>query len=268
MNLAEESWELLARVRERAPLVQNITNFVAMDAAANAVLAAGASPAMVHAVEEVAEFVAVADALTINIGTLSTAWVESMRVAARTASRLGKPWVLDPVGVGATSFRRKTAAELLDLRPTIVRGNASEIIALAGLAQARARGVDSTQSTEEAEGSALALARTLGGTIVVTGAVDLVTDGTNTVRIANGHPLMTRVTALGCSLTAVTGAFAAVEKDALRAAAAATAIFGLAGEIAARQARGPGSLRVALMDALHGLDAATVRSGVRPSPPP
>ncbi len=263
MSLADESWELLCRVRERAPLVQNITNFVAMDTAANAVLAVGASPAMVHAVEEVAEFGAVADALTINIGTLSGAWVESMRVAARTASSLGKPWVLDPVGVGATSFRRKAAAMLLDLRPPIVRGNASEIIALAGIAQARQKGVDSTQSTAEAEGSALSLARTLRGTVVVTGAIDLVTDGERIVRIANGHPLMTRVTALGCALTAVTGAFAAVEKDALRAATAATAIFGLAGEMAARQAAGPGSLRVALMDALHGLDEMAVRSGAR-----
>ncbi|TWS99664.1 hydroxyethylthiazole kinase [Reyranella sp. CPCC 100927] len=263
MNLADESWDLVRRVRERAPLVQTITNFVAMDAAANAVLAIGGSPAMVHAVEEVAEFVAVADALTINIGTLSSGWVDSMRVAARTAVRLDKPWVLDPVGVGATTFRRRTATELLDLRPTIVRGNASEIIALAGLAQARQKGVDSTQSTAEAEASASLLARTLGSTVVVTGAIDLVTDGERTLRIANGHPLMTRVTALGCALTAVTGAFAAIEKNTLHAAAAATAIFGLAGEIAARQARGPGSLRVALMDALHGLDAETVRGGVR-----
>jgi hydroxyethylthiazole kinase len=155
------------------------------------------------------------------------------------------------------------AAELLDLRPTIVRGNASEIIALAGLAEARQKGVDSTQSTAEAETSALSLARTLRGTVVVTGATDLVTDGERMVRITNGHPLMTRVTALGCALTAVTGAFAAVESDAVAAATAATALFGLAGEIAAQTARGPGSLRVSLMDALHGLDEATVRSGIR-----
>jgi hydroxyethylthiazole kinase len=263
MNLADESWELLQRVRMQAPLVQNITNFVAMDAAANAVLAVGASPAMVHAAEEAAEFIAVAGALTINIGTLSPAWVESMHVAADAAASAGKPWVFDPVGVGATTFRRLTAAELLRRRPTIVRGNASEIIALAGLAQAQQKGVDSTQSTAEAEASALALARAAGCTVVVTGAVDLVTDGQRSVRIANGHPLMTRVTALGCALTAVTGAFAAVEKDALRAAAAATAIFGLAGELAARGVRGPGSLRVALMDTLYGLDEDTVRSGVR-----
>jgi hydroxyethylthiazole kinase len=263
MNLADDCATLLSRVRQRAPLVHTITNFVAMDTAANAVLAIGASPAMVHAVEEVAEFVAIADALSINIGTLTSAWVASMRLAADTAARLGKPWVLDPVGVGATTFRRKIAADLLARRPSIVRGNASEIIALAGLAQARPKGVDSTQTTDEAEASALALARASGAIVVVTGAVDLVTDGARTIRVANGHPLMTRVTALGCALTAVTGAFAAVESDALRAAAAATATFGLAGEVAARDARGPGSLRVALMDALHALDAATVRSGVR-----
>lgn len=264
MNLADDSAVLLSRVRQRAPLVQNITNFVAMDAAANAVLAVGASPAMVHAVEEVAEFAAVADALTINIGTLSAAWVESMRLAATTAARLGKPWVFDPVGVGATSFRRQAASELLARRPAIVRGNASEIIALAGITQARPKGVDSTQSTKEAEASALALARNLAGVVVVTGAIDLVTDGARIVRIANGHPLMTRVTALGCALTCIIGAFAAVEVDRLRAAAAATAVFGLAGEMAAKSAHGPGSLRVALMDTLHGLDEATVRTGVRP----
>lgn len=263
MNLADVSWDLLSRVRQRAPLVQNITNFVAMDAAANAVLAVGASPAMVHAVEEVSEFVAVADALTINIGTLSAAWVQSMQVAADAAGAQGKPWVLDPVGVGATTFRREVAADLLERRPAIVRGNASEIIALAGIAQARQKGVDSTQSTAEAEASALSLARALDGTVVVTGAVDLVCDGKRSLRIANGHPLMTRVTALGCALTAVVGAFAAVEKDMLKAAAAATAIFGLAGEIAAQGARGPGSLRVALMDTLHALDERTVRAGVR-----
>jgi hydroxyethylthiazole kinase len=263
MNLADDSWELLQRVRTRAPLVQNITNFVAMDAAANAVLAIGASPAMVHAAEEAAEFAAIADALTINIGTLSPAWVASMQVAADAASGAGKPWVFDPVGVGATTFRRQTAADLLRRKPTIVRGNASEIIALAGLAQAHQKGVDSTQSTAEAESSAMALAQAVGGTVVVTGAVDVVTDGKRVVRVANGHPMMTRVTALGCSLTAVTGAFAAVEADRLRAAAAATAIFGLAGELAAARAAGPGSLRVALMDTLYGLDEGTVRSEVR-----
>ncbi len=266
MNVAGQSWTLLCRVRERAPLVQNITNLVAMDSAANALLAIGASPAMVHAVEEVAEFVTIADALTINIGTLSAGWVESMRVAARTANRLGKPWILDPVGVGATSFRRKVAAELISLRPTIVRGNASEIIALAGFAEARQKGVDSTQSTAEAEASAMSLARTLRNTVVVTGATDLVTDGERVVRITNGHPLMTRVTALGCALTAVTGAIAAVESESLAAATTATALFGLAGELAAQTARGPGSLRMALMDALHGLDEATVRSGIRAAP--
>ena len=263
MTIQDDACRLLARVREQGPLVHCITNFVAMDAAANAVLAIGASPAMVHAREEVAEFAGIASALTVNIGTLTPEWVESMKTAARAATAAGKPWVLDPVGVGATSLRRKSAAELLALKPTVVRGNASEIMVLAGLTDAGQKGVDSTQSSDAAEEPARRLARTTGGSVVVTGAVDIATDGTRLFRIANGHPLMPRVTALGCSLTAITGAFLAVEKDALLAATVATALFGLAGEIAARTAKGPGSLRVGLMDALHTLDEPAIRAGLK-----
>jgi hydroxyethylthiazole kinase len=265
MPFQNEACRLLALVRSQGPLVHCITNFVAMDAVANAVLAIGASPAMVHARDEVGEFAAIASALTVNIGTLTPEWVESMKAAARAAIGAGKPWVFDPVGVGATTLRRKSAAELLALKPTVVRGNASEIMVLAGLTDAGQKGVDSTQSSDAAEEPARRLARVTGGTVVVTGAVDIATDGSRIQRIANGHPLMPRVTALGCALTGVTGAFLAVEKDSLLAATVATALFGLAGEIAARTANGPGSLRVALMDALHNLDDAAIRSGLKVS---
>lgn len=263
MDLIDHACLLRDRVRERAPLVHCITNFVAMDTAANAVLAIGGSPAMMHAREEVAEFAAIADALTINIGTLSPDWVDSMKVAVAAATKAGKPWVFDPVGVGATRLRRASATTLLRLKPTVVRGNASEIMVLAGLAGADQKGVDSTRDASEAEAPARRLASALGCVVVVTGVVDIATDGQRLLRIANGHPLMPRVTALGCALTAITGAFLAVGDDTLHSAAVATALFGLAGEIAARDARGPGSLRVGLMDALHYLDAAAIRAGLR-----
>ncbi len=250
---------LLGRLRSVNPLVQNITNFVAMDFAANALLAIGASPAMVHAKEEVADFVQIAGALTVNIGTLSPAWVEGMEQAVTAAQGAGKPWVFDPVGVGATAYRTAVAKRFTAMKPTVLRGNASEIMTLTGVKDITSKGVDSTRPSNEAEIPAKEFALRLGITVVVTGPIDIITDGRRVLRVANGHPLMPRVTALGCGLTAVIGAFLAVEKDPLAAAAAAAAIYGLAGEIAAAKADGPGSLRVLLLDALYNLDEATVQ---------
>lgn len=247
-----DPWGALERLRAAAPLVHCITNYVAMDVAANALLAVGASPAMVHAREEAEEFVGIAAALTVNIGTLSPAWVESMERAADRAVALGTPWVLDPVGAGATRYRTDVARGLAGRRPTVVRGNASEILTLAGEVGGT-RGVDSTRGADEARPAAEALARALGCVVAVTGATDYATDGRRTLAVLHGHPLMTRVTALGCALTGVTGAFLAVEPDPLAAAAYALALFGLAGERAAEGAAGPGTLRTALMDALHSL---------------
>lgn len=253
MDYRAETWATLQRLRERVPLVQSITNYVSMDVTANALLAIGAAPAMVHAAEEVEEFVGIAHALVINIGTLSPPWVEAMRLAADRAAELGKPWVLDPVGAGATRYRTGTARELAERRPTIIRGNASEILAVAGAANAT-RGVDSAHASSDAVESARALARQLGCVVAVTGAVDYVTDGARTLSVANGHPLMTRVTALGCSATAIVAAFAAVHADPLVATAAALAALGVAGEIAARDSTGPGTFRWKLLDALYLLD--------------
>ncbi len=191
---------LLTAMRAKPPLVQCITNYVAMNIAANVVLAAGASPAMVHAAEEAGEFAAIAGALTVNIGTLSTQWIDGMHAAATAANAGVKPWVLDPVAHYATSFRRKAAADLLALRPTIIRGNASEIIALAG-GESRGQGVDSRDPVEQAEASARLLAERHGAVVAVTGVVDFVTDGAQALRVEGGSPLMPQVTALGCSLT-------------------------------------------------------------------
>jgi len=247
---------LLTEMRQASPLVQCITNYVAMNIAANVLLAAGASPAMVHAEREAGEFAAIAGALTVNIGTLSPDWVAGMRQAADGANRAGKPWVLDPVAHFATAYRRDTVAGLLALRPAIIRGNASEIIALAGGASA-GQGVDSGDTVASAENSALALARKTGAVVAVTGAVDFVTDGKCAMRIEGGSPLMPRVTALGCSLTCLVGAFAAIRpKDPFAASVAALAVFAVAGERAGRVSEGPGSFGWRFLDALSGLEPA------------
>ncbi|MGI9491640.1 MAG: hydroxyethylthiazole kinase [Geminicoccaceae bacterium] len=259
---AARCWASLQAIRREAPLVQNITNFVSMDVVANSLLALGASPAMVHAKEEVADFAAIARALVVNIGTLTPPWVEAMVKAAETMTAKNKPWVLDPVGVGATPYRTRTASQLAALGPSVIRANASEILALAGAALGPTKGVDSTHSSDEAIEAADHLARQLGAIVAVTGAVDYVTDGERSLSVGNGHPMMTKVTALGCAASGVVGAFLVVEKDPLAAAAEALSVFGLAAERAANMAEGPGSLRWRLLDQLAALDEAALDDGV------
>ncbi len=252
----------LAQMRDRAPLVQNITNYVAMNVMANIMLAIGASPAMAHAREEASEFAGLADALSVNIGTLDPEWVTSMEIAARVMTQAGKPWVLDPVAVGATRLRRDAGARLLALKPTVIRGNASEIIALAG-AETAGKGADTADAVSDAEGAAQALARQTGGVVAVTGEVDYVTDGGTAYRIAGGHALMPRITVLGCSLTGVVAAFA-VDQSALDATVAALATYAVAGEMAGEVAKGPASFQVAFIDALYALtpDDVTARARI------
>jgi len=212
---------------------------------------------MVHAVEEVEDFVSISSSLVINIGTLSPRWVEAMGLAARKANSLGKPWVLDPVGCGATPYRTNVAASLATLRPTIIRGNASEIMSLAGAAGAGGQGVDSTAASAQALDSARALAKKTGAVVAVTGEVDYVCDGHETVGITGGDALMPLSTALGCALSAVTAAFAAVRAP-FAATVAALAVYGAAGREAALRCNGngPGHLPAELCDALHGADLA------------
>lgn len=257
----EDCGPYLARMRATAPLVQNITNYVAMNVMANVMLASGASPAMVHAIEEAAEFTAFSQGLTINIGTLSAPWVAAMLASATQAGISGTPWVLDPVAAGATGFRRDTAARLVALRPTVIRGNASEIMALAGEA-ATGKGADATDGVAAAEAGALRLARSSGAVVAVTGAVDFITDGSTSYRVANGDAMMPRITALGCALTGVVGAFVAGQPR-LEATVAALAYYGLAGEIAARRAAGPGSLQTAFIDALYALTPQELTAGAK-----
>ena len=262
-EIAAETARLLNALRKARPLVQAVTNFVSMDVAANALLAIGASPAMVHAPEEVEDFIAISGALVVNIGTLSAPWVESMTKVAAAAGRLGKPWVLDPVGVGATRYRNETTARLLALKPTVVRGNASEIMASALAAGMPGeavvpKGVDSAHGTDAARAAAVALARHQSCIVAATGAVDVITNGERIVELANGSPLMGQVTALGCALSGIVAAFAAVTPDPFLATIAAVGVYGVVGEIAGEQAQRPGSFRVAFIDALDSVDEAEI----------
>lgn len=262
-TLAQKAAENLTRVREQAPLIHNITNYVVMNYTANALLAAGASPVMAHAPEEAAEMATLAGALVLNIGTLSRDWVDAMILAGKQAAADGTPIVLDPVGAGATRMRTESARRILDAVPVrVVRGNASEIRALSGAAAAT-RGVDATDGVADAAAAAGQLALERHTTPAVTGPVDRVTDGKRVVRIANGHPLMARVTGTGCTATALIGAFLAVDPDPLTAAATALACFGVAGEVAGRQAAAPGSFMIALLDALYTLSPETLETACR-----
>ncbi|MDO6587987.1 hydroxyethylthiazole kinase [Salipiger sp. 1_MG-2023] len=251
--------EALHAMRTAAPLVHNITNYVAMNIMANVMLAAGASPAMLHAREEAAEFAGIAQALTLNIGTISPPWAEAMIGAAQAIA--DKPWVLDPVAVGATGYRRTLGAELLARSPTVIRGNASEILSLAGT-QAAGKGADAADSVAAAQDAARALALQTGGVVAVTGALDYVTDGTRAAEVANGHPMMPRITALGCSLTGIVGAFC-VGQNPFDATVAALAFYGLAGERAGMASAGPGSFQVAFLDALAAITPEDLAAGAR-----
>lgn len=250
---AESIWKDVQQVRATAPLVHNITNFVVMNNTANALLAIGASPVMAHAPEEVTEMVEIASALVINIGTLSESWVGAMEIAMKAAKRKGIPVIFDPVGAGATTYRSHCCRKLLHgAAPTIIRGNASEIMALVD-ATVQTRGVDSSAQGSAAEGAAITLAREFGCIVVVSGEVDLVTDGVTKNYVRNGHSLMPKVTGLGCTATALVGAFAAINSDPLAAATHAMAVMGICGELAARTAAGPASLQVNFIDSLFTL---------------
>ena len=258
----------LRLIREQKPLVHQLTNYVVMNETANATLALGALPVMAHAREEVEQMASAAGALVLNIGTLSPPWVEAMLLAGRAANAAGVPVVLDPVGAGATDYRTETARRIAgEVRLAVVRGNAAELATLAGHA-AEIRGVESLGAAEPPAELARAAARELGCVAAVTGPVDHVSDGSRVVAVANGHELLASVTGTGCMASAMTGCFLAVRRDApLEAAAEALVAFGVAGEDAARGARGPGSFHVGLYDALAALDPDTLDARARVSDP-
>lgn len=265
-NQPQAAWATLQAVRAQGPLVHSVTNLVVTNLTANVLLALGASPAMVENIEEAGELAAVAGAVVINLGSMSAARTEAMQAAVQSADRVGTPWVLDPVAVGALGYRTEVARALLAHRPAAIRGNASEIASLAG-ADGGGKGVDSTMDSDAVLGLARRLALDTGAVIAVTGKVDHVTDGDRALAVENGHPLLTRVTGMGCSATAVIAACLAVAKaagvDRLTATAHALALFGFAAERAARGADGPASFQAGLIDSLYGLTEAQTLAGVR-----
>ena len=237
---------ILYKLKKEAPLVHCITNYVAMNISANTLLAIGASPAMIHTPEETAEFAKIAGALTINIGTISPHWLRGMKNAIESAKSNNVPWVFDPVAHFATPFRNELALELLSLQPDILRGNASEIIGLTGN-QSAAKGVDSKDEVDAAENAAKKIAVDHKSIVIVTGVTDLITDGKQVIRVEGGSNIMPKVTALGCSLTCLLGAFVAIE-DPLKASLSATTIFSLAGKRAHKISKGPGTFAQNFID--------------------
>jgi hydroxyethylthiazole kinase len=251
--------QTLARLRERKPLVHQITNYVVMNETANATLALGALPVMAHAREEVEEMVTLASVLVLNIGTLSPHWVDAMLLAGKAANARDVPIVLDPVGAGATRYRTDTVKRILDeVKVTVLRGNQGEVATLVGV-EAEVRGVESIVVGGEGADLARAAGRTLSLVASVTGPVDHVSDGNQVLAVANGHELLAAVTGTGCMSSAITGCFLAAKPDSpLEAAAEALAAFGVAAEEAAAGAKGPGSFHVALYDALASLQPETL----------
>ncbi|MDO4258589.1 MAG: hydroxyethylthiazole kinase [Actinomycetaceae bacterium] len=246
---------LLPQARTQTPLVQCLTNTVTTNLVANAILAIGGSPAMVDIPGEAGPFASIASAVLINLGTPSTEQRQAIVEATRAAADAGTPWVLDPVGVGALPIRTALAQDIITLKPAVIRGNASEIRALAGFGHG-ARGVDSTDTVDDAQTAATTVARTYNTVVAVSGPVDLITDGTRHLRIANGSEFFTRITGAGCALGGVIAALSALVDDTFEAAATACLAYAVAGELAAQHSHGPGTFAAHFLDALGNLTPA------------
>jgi hydroxyethylthiazole kinase len=259
----EKLGRVLANVRRSRPVIHAITNWVTAGEVADVLSAVGGGPILAHARQEVEEVVSGADALVINLGTPDEQRVDSTILAGRRANLLGKPVVFDPVGVGASLFRKSAAERILrEILLTAVRGNAAEIGYLAGM-EGKLRGVDAARGPKDLTRAAGILSRLIKGVVMVSGAEDLIISQNQIARVYNGHRLMSQFSGTGCMLTALLGAFLAVEKDRFTATVGAAAFFGLAGEKAARQAKGPGSFKAALLDAVSSLSPEALAAGAR-----
>lgn len=262
MSVKQRTAKLLAEVREQVPLVHNITNYVTVNDVANAVLAIGASPIMADDSGEAADITSISKALVINIGTLNQRTIDSMLASGKKANELGIPVILDPVGAGASILRNATTQVIIEqVKISILRGNLSEVSFVAGL-EVSTKGVDSAEADEKNNAVEIAktVAQRLGCVTAITGAVDIISDGSSVVKIANGHKMLSKVTGTGCMTSALIGAYAGVSEDYLTAAAAGVASMGIAGEIAYEKAGqiGTGSFHIAIIDALSKLDAKTL----------
>ncbi|MBN6185584.1 hydroxyethylthiazole kinase [Aneurinibacillus sp. BA2021] len=261
--LEQQFGALLGALREKSPLVHNITNEVVTNFTANGLLAIGASPVMAYAPEEVGDMAKIAGALVLNMGTLTKETVDSMMLAGKSANAHGVPVVFDPVGAGATPFRTEVARQIAkELDLAIVRGNAAEVANVIGEAW-EIKGVDAGQTGGDVEALARKAAEALNTVVVITGAVDVVAGPEGLYTIHNGDEMLTRITGTGCLLTSVLGAFAAVEKDYAKAAAAGLAAYGVAAELARRNVTAPGSYQIALLDMLYSIREEQVAAMAR-----
>ncbi|MHB9111133.1 MAG: hydroxyethylthiazole kinase [Thermoleophilia bacterium] len=265
MEIEASTIELLARIKQKAPLIHNITNFVVMNSSANILLAIGASPVMAHCQAEVEEMTSMASALVLNIGTIQEDWLESMICAAKTANSVGIPVVLDPVGAGATRLRTEAIEKIMeDCSISVLRGNCSEILSL-GSSDIKTKGVDSSLSlSDETVNAARQMATDNKCVIAISGEEDCITDGDKVFRVSNGQPVMTRVTGTGCGLSAVTAAFCAVaDGDLAMATAAAFGYYGLCGDLAVKTSDKPASFEVAFVDCLYSTGDEEIRGHLK-----
>lgn len=246
---------LLKILREKKPLVHHITNIVTVNDCANITLAIGALPVMAHALEEVEEMVSAADALVLNIGTLTNEQVEAMIKAGKAANRLKVPVILDPVGVGATEFRTQSSKRILEeIKISVIKGNSAEISILAGKG-GKIRGVESLSGADDISEAAKELANTYNVVVAMSGVTDIITDGKRIAYVKNGHPMMGSITGTGCMLTSIVASFSGVCEDYFEATVEAFVAFGIAGERAAQNSnvKGPGSFKIAFFDEIYNL---------------
>lgn len=257
--------KLLSEIKKQKPLIHHITNFVVMNDTANITLHLGALPVMAHAHEEAQEMTGHAGALILNIGTLAEYWIESMLKAGKMANEKGIPIILDAVGAGATAYRTKVCERLMDeLNIAVIKGNAGEIGALSG-AGGKVRGVESVGNISDLASIVRNYAIKTGAAVVATGKRDIISDGKTVYAVENGNAWLSTITGSGCMATSVIGAFCAVEHDHALASAGALACLGLSAELAEKDAKGPASFKVALLDAVYNMDEKTLGSGTRVS---
>jgi len=263
MELGQAIWRDVNRINKQNPLIHNITNYVVMNNTANALLALGASPVMAHAIEEITEMIASADALVLNIGTLDNQWISSMYGALNAAEADNTPVIFDPVGAGATKLRTQTTIHLINkCYPNIICGNGSEIKAIAGAGN-KTRGVDSLDSSGDAIEAAEIIAERYNTVVVISGEYDYVIDSDNKIKLKNGHEMMGVITGMGCTATAISAAFAGVNDSYFDAAVHGVSFLGIAGEIAAEYSAGPGSLQVNILDEIYNLNEKQIEEKVK-----
>ena len=258
-----DTYTILDQIKEKKPLIHHITNWVTIYDCANVVRAFGALPVMAHAKEEVEDMVKIASCIVLNIGTLTPGLIASMLLAGKQANKLNIPVVLDVVGAGATPLRTAETKKLMqDLKIEVIKGNAAEIATIAGV-EAEVKGVESMGVKGDPVEIAKNLSSMTGSTVVITGKQDIVAAGNNVYLVNNGHEMMGSVVGTGCMAASVIGSFVAVEKDSAKAAASALACFGIAGELAAVNAKGPGTFKENFYDEIFNLNEKKIMENIR-----